>query len=66
MNEDDARVIFKQIIAGINYCHKEFGLIHRDMKLENVLLVNKGKLDIKVRLHCLIEWLCGVVLTIVL
>ena len=39
LNEVEAKIIFEQIIAGINYCHKEFGLIHRDMKLENVLLV---------------------------
>ena len=48
LNEKEARIILLQIIDGINYCHKEFGLIHRDLKLENILLVEKGKLDIKV------------------
>ena len=49
LSEREAKIIFLQIIDGINYCHKEFNLIHRDLKLENILLVEKGKLDIKVR-----------------
>jgi len=48
LTEAEAKTIIMQVISGIHYCHKEFGLIHRDLKLENVLLVAKGKLDIKV------------------
>ena len=48
LSEDETRIIFLQVLSGIHYCHKEFGLIHRDLKLENVLLMEKGKLDIKV------------------
>ncbi len=54
LNEREAKIIFMQIIDGMNYCHKEFGLIHRDLKLENVLLIEKGKLDIKVKRHLIL------------
>lgn len=40
LNEDEARHIFKQIVEAINYCHNK-RLIHRDLKLENILLTNK-------------------------
>lgn len=29
--------MFKQIVEGINYCHK-INIVHRDIKLENILL----------------------------
>lgn len=48
LTEAEAKKIMRQVLSGIQYCHKEFGLIHRDLKLENVLLVEKGKLDIKI------------------
>jgi serine/threonine protein kinase len=35
------------VIDAMDYCHKD-GIIHRDLKLENILLKEKGKLDIKV------------------
>ena len=41
LTEDETRVIFLQLISGINYCHKEFSLIHRDLKLENVLIIKQ-------------------------
>ena len=47
-SEKDAAIIFKQIISAINYCHKK-GIVHRDLKMENVLFVDKGNnLDIKI------------------
>ena len=35
--EEEARQYFKQIVQAIVYCHRH-GLIHRDLKLENILL----------------------------
>ena len=47
-SEKDAAIVFKQIISAINYCHKK-GIVHRDLKMENVLFVDKGNnLDIKI------------------
>ncbi|XP_072223873.1 NUAK family SNF1-like kinase 1 [Leuresthes tenuis] len=35
--ETEARSIFRQIISAVHYCHKN-GVVHRDLKLENILL----------------------------
>jgi MAP/microtubule affinity-regulating kinase len=45
--EEDAKIYFKQMADAIHYCHKE-KLIHRDLKLENILLVDKSTKNIKV------------------
>eukprot|EP01096_Ripella_sp_DP13-Kostka_P000601 TRINITY_DN1064_c4_g1_i1.p1 TRINITY_DN1064_c4_g1~~TRINITY_DN1064_c4_g1_i1.p1 ORF type:complete len:571 (+),score=159.28 TRINITY_DN1064_c4_g1_i1:105-1817(+) len=37
LSEDEARRMFQQIIAGVEYCH-ENKVVHRDLKPENVLL----------------------------
>ena len=38
----------KQIVSAIGYCHFK-NIVHRDLKLENILLREQGSLDIKVR-----------------
>ncbi|XP_068452917.1 NUAK family SNF1-like kinase 1 [Clinocottus analis] len=35
--EPEARSIFRQIASAVHYCHKN-GVVHRDLKLENILL----------------------------
>ena len=40
-SESDARLIFKQLVAGVKYMH-DIGIVHRDLKLENLLLAKKG------------------------
>ncbi len=47
LNEIEARKIFMQIVNAMSYCHTR-GIVHRDLKLENVLFKNKGDLLIKV------------------
>ena len=42
LTELESRNIFSQIADAINYCHKRF-IIHRDMKLDNILFANSEK-----------------------
>lgn len=37
LTETEARSIFRQIASAVHYCHKN-GVVHRDLKLENILL----------------------------
>eukprot|EP00741_Cyanophora_paradoxa_P021449 tig00021352_g20706.t1 len=37
LDEDTARNYFRQIVAGVEYCHKR-RICHRDLKLENVMI----------------------------
>ncbi|KOM33366.1 hypothetical protein LR48_Vigan01g292200 [Vigna angularis] len=44
-SESECRKLFQQLIDGVSYCHTR-GVFHRDLKLENVLVDNKGNLKI--------------------
>ncbi|XP_034112293.2 MAP/microtubule affinity-regulating kinase 3-like [Drosophila nasuta] len=37
IRERDARVLFRQLVSAIQYCHSKF-VVHRDLKAENLLL----------------------------
>ncbi|PWA03821.1 hypothetical protein BB558_000015 [Smittium angustum] len=39
------KCLMKQLLTGIDYCHQN-GLIHRDLKLSNIMLTNEGILKI--------------------
>lgn len=45
--ELDARKILLQIINAMSFCHNR-GIVHRDLKLENVLFKSKDELTVKV------------------
>lgn len=45
LKEDVAKLIFKQIIQALCYCRKK-KIVHRDIKLDNILLDAKGRVKI--------------------
>ncbi|XP_003496603.1 sperm motility kinase Z-like [Cricetulus griseus] len=45
LKEDEARSIFVQLLSAIGYCHDE-GVIHRDLKPDNVIVDEQGKVKI--------------------
>ena len=49
LNENECRIIMKQILEGINYIHSK-NLLHRDLKLENILLKSFERLENSVKL----------------
>ena len=46
VSEVEARGIFRQIVSAVHFLHKN-RIVHRDLKLENILIDSNG--DIKVR-----------------
>jgi serine/threonine protein kinase len=45
LKENVAKVLFKQIIEAIGYIHTR-SIVHRDIKLDNILLDGKGNVKI--------------------
>lgn len=62
LSEPLARTFFKQLVEAMTYCHRK-KMIHRDLKLENILLESKDGDVIKViRIYRLCgnkKWLIG-------
>lgn len=45
LKEDDAARKFSQMVQGMHYCHEK-GVVHRDIKAENLLLDYNGNIKI--------------------
>lgn len=63
LSDAEARRIFRQVVAAVYYIHK-YKICHRDLKLENILLDEKGNAKVGISLNkkifsifiCLIKW----------
>ncbi|KAJ2798229.1 hypothetical protein H4R20_004898, partial [Coemansia guatemalensis] len=45
LHENEARNLFRQIVSAMDYTHRNC-IIHRDLKMENVMLDNEGRIRI--------------------
>lgn len=43
LTEVGAALVMKQILSSVHYCHTQQKVIHRDLKLENILLEEGSK-----------------------
>lgn len=45
LNERTARKFSRQILSALDYCHRN-SIVHRDLKIENILITNSGSIKI--------------------
>ena len=46
MEEAECKNIFRQVVDAINHLHNKAGVVHRDVKDENVVLDGEGKIKL--------------------
>ena len=49
LREKNARKVARQLFGAINYLHEDLGVMHRDLKLENVMFANKDRSSFEIR-----------------
>ena len=49
VSELEARGIFRQIVSAVHFLHKN-RIVHRDLKLENILIDSNGDIKVKASL----------------
>ena len=49
INENDTRIIIKQLAYALSYCHSN-KIVHRDIKPENILLLSDDITDLRIKL----------------
>lgn len=47
MKEEEAARVFAQIVSAVEFCHSK-GVVHRDLKAENVLLDNEMNIKVSI------------------
>lgn len=47
MDENSVKLIMRQLLKGLHHCHTQ-GILHRDIKLENILIKSKTNLEIRI------------------
>ncbi|KAI9279279.1 kinase-like domain-containing protein [Sporodiniella umbellata] len=45
LDEHEARMIFRQLVSAVDYCHKKW-VVHRDLKTPNILITPEGKVKL--------------------
>ena len=46
LKEDNAKYLFKMMVEGLDYIHSKKFVVHRDIKLDNILLDQSGRIKI--------------------
>ncbi|KAI8338901.1 kinase-like domain-containing protein, partial [Chlamydoabsidia padenii] len=45
LTENDARLIFRQVVAAVDYCHQKW-VVHRDLKAPNIILTKDNQVHL--------------------
>ena len=48
LTENEARIYARQVVSALDYCHA-MGIVHRDLKAENLLLDDHGRIKLSGR-----------------
>jgi serine/threonine protein kinase len=62
LTEKELKLILTQILDAVNYCHIN-GVIHRDLKLENIVFSDETKSFIKVKLIFFLKNICRLLIS---